>query len=321
MVTLTQFGIDYAVASLGTTTTTEHIQLLYRTTHQVICCYDGDRAGQEAAWRTLEKALPYLIDGRELRFMFLSEGEDPDTLVRKIGKKAFEQCIEQAQPLSQFLFETLMQQVDLSHLDGRAKLSALALPLIRKIPGSILRMFLRQQLGQKLGLIDDSQLDKLLPPTQNQKVMQQTYIWLQPRIKCTTMRILTGLLIQNPWLSALVPIIKGLEQAKQPGVTLFIHLVKICQRQPWLTTGQLLELNRNNKFYLQLETLVTWNHMIIEDMIEKTFVDALTSLYNSILEQRQEALIALDRTHGLTTKERKELWSLNQALAKKKSIK
>ncbi|AIN47536.1 DNA primase [Candidatus Palibaumannia cicadellinicola] len=314
VVTLTQFGIDYAVASLGTATTTEHIQLLYRTTDQVICCYDGDRAGQEAAWRTLENALPYLIDGRQLRFMFLSEGEDPDTLVRKIGQTAFEQCIEQAQPLSKFLFETLMQQVDLSNLDGRAKLSALALPLIHQIPGSILRICLRQQLGHKLGLIDDSQLEKLLLP--NKKV-RQAYIWRQPRMKCTTMRILIGLLVQNPWLSTLVPIIQGLEQAKQPGVMLFINLVKTCQTQPWLTTGQLLEFYRNNKFYSQLETLVTWNHMIIEDMIETTFVDALTSLYDSILEQRQEALIALDRTHGLTAEERKELWSLNQALAKK----
>ncbi|NDL63597.1 DNA primase [Acerihabitans arboris] len=312
VVALAQFGIDYAVASLGTATTAEHIQLLYRATDQVVCCYDGDRAGREAAWRALETALPYLNDGRQLRFMFLPDGEDPDTLVRQIGKDAFEQRMEQAQPLSVFLFETLMPQVDLSSPDGRAKLSTLALPLISQVPGETLRMYLRQQLGNKLGILDDNQLEKLLP-----KHAGNTNISPQPRIKRTTMRILIGLLVQNPRLSALIPSLQGLEQANQPGVPLFMELVQTCQAQPGLTTGQLLELYRDNKSSPQLETLAIWNHMIIEDMIEATFVDTLTSLYDSILEQRQEELIARDRTHGLTTEERKELWSLNMALAKK----
>jgi len=312
VVALAQFGIDYAVASLGTATTAEHIQLLYRATDRVICCYDGDRAGREAAWRALETALPYLNDGRQLRFMFLPDGEDPDTLVRQIGKEAFEERMEQAQPLSVFLFETLMPQVDLSSPDGRAKLSTLALPLIGQVPGETLRMYLRQQLGNKLGILDDNQLEKLLP-----KQAGNANISPQPRIKRTTMRILIGLLVQNPRLSALIPSVQGLEQAKLPGVPLFIELVQRCQAQPGLTTGQLLELYRDNKSSPQLETLATWNHMIIEDMIEATFVDTLTSLYDSILEQRQEELIARERTHGLTAEERKELWSLNMALAKK----
>ncbi|OZI14980.1 DNA primase [Sodalis-like symbiont of Philaenus spumarius] len=312
VVALAQFGIDYAVASLGTSTTAEHIQLLYRATDRVICGYDGDSAGREAAWRALENALPYLTDGRQLRFMFLPDGEDPDTLVRKIGKKAFEQYIEQSQPLSTFLFETLMPKVDLSSPDGRAKLSTLALPLIGQVPGETLRLYLRQQLGNKLGILDDSQLEKLLP-----KAALQANISPQPRMKRTTMRILIGLLVQNPRLSDLVPTVQGLKQANQLGVPLFVELVQACQAQPGLTTGQLLEHYRENKSYSQLETLATWNHMIIDKMIEATFVDTLASLYDSILEHRQEALIARDRTHGLTAEERQELWSLNQALAKK----
>lgn len=114
VVALAQYGINYAVASLGTSTTADHIQLLFRATNQVICCYDGDRAGRDAAWRALETALPYMTDGRQLRFMFLPDGEDPDTLVRKEGKEAFEARMEQAQPLSTFLFNSLMPQVDLS---------------------------------------------------------------------------------------------------------------------------------------------------------------------------------------------------------------
>ena len=313
VVALAQFGIDYAVASLGTSTTAEHIQLMFRSTDNVVCCYDGDNAGREAAWRALETALPYLTDGRQLRFMFLPDGEDPDTLVRKEGKEAFEHRLELAQPLSTFLFDTLMPQVDLSSPDGRAKLSTLALPLITKVPGETLRLYLRQQLGQKLGILDDSQLDKLMP-----KLLETEQTNYQaPKLKRTTMRILIGLLIQRPQLAAQIPSIQGLEQTGLAGVELFIELVNTCMAQPGLTTGQLLELYRGNKFSQQLETLATWNHMIVEDMIEATFLDTLGKLYDSVLEQRQEELIARDRTHGLSSEERKELWSLNMALAKK----
>ncbi|MCI1679561.1 MAG: DNA primase [Ewingella americana] len=312
VVALAQFGIDYAVASLGTSTTADHIQLMFRATDNVVCCYDGDRAGREAAWRALETALPYLSDGRQLRFMFLPDGEDPDTLVRKEGKEAFEQRMEQALPLSTFLFESLMPQVDLSSPDGRTKLSMLALPLIRQVPGETLRMYLRQQLGNKLGILDDSQLEKLVP-----KQVDSGNTYQAPQLKRTTMRILIGLLVQNPQLATLIPSLQGLERAKQPGLDLFSELVTTCLAQPGLTTGQLLELYRDNKFYQQLETLATWNHMIVEDMVEEEFRATLASLYDSILEQRLEELIAKARTHGLSPEERAEVSSLNQVLAKK----
>ncbi|MEX9542458.1 DNA primase, partial [Escherichia coli] len=141
VVALAQYGIRYAVASLGTSTTSEHIQLLYRSTDTVICCYDGDRAGREAAWRALETALPYLTDGRQLRFMFLPDGEDPDSLVRKEGKEAFELRMNDAQTLSSFLFDSLVPQVDLKTQEGRAKFSKLAIPLIKQIPGETLRLY------------------------------------------------------------------------------------------------------------------------------------------------------------------------------------
>lgn len=313
VVALAQFGIDYAVASLGTSTTADHMQLMFRTTDNIICCYDGDNAGREAAWRALETALPYLTDGRQLRFMFLPDGEDPDTQIRKEGKEAFQLRLEQAQPLSTFLFDTLMPQVDLSSPDGRAKLSTLALPLISKVPGETLRLYLRQQLGQKLGILDDNQLDKLMP--KQLETAQSNY--QLPQLKRTTMRILIGLLVQRPQLVNQIPSTQGLEHTGLAGIELFIELVKTCLAQPGLTTGQLLELYRGNKFSQQLETLATWNHMIVEDMIADTFLDTLGKLYDSVLEQRQEQLIARDRTHGLSSEERKELWSLNMALAKK----
>ncbi|MFK8260516.1 DNA primase [Erwinia sp. AnSW2-5] len=307
VVALAQFGVDYAVASLGTSTTAEHIQLLFRATDTVICCYDGDRAGREAAWRALETALPYMNDGRQLRFMFLPDGEDPDTLVRKEGKEAFETRMEQAMPLSSFLFDTLMPQVDLRSLDGRGQLSTLARPLIDQVPGETLRIYLLQELGDKLGIPDYVQMQKRTPgQTENAK----------PQLKRTTMRILIGLLIQNPQLATMVPSLDGLEQSEIPGFPLFVELVSTCVAQPGLTTGQLLELYRGTKFSQSLETLATWNHMIVDDEVETMFKDSLASMYDDALERRLEELIARDRTHVLNAEERREFWTLSQALKK-----
>ncbi|PWC15505.1 DNA primase [Brenneria roseae subsp. roseae] len=314
VVALAQFGIDYAVASLGTSTTADHIQLLFRATDQVVCCYDGDRAGREAAWRALETALPYLNDGRQLRFMFLPDGEDPDTLVRKEGQAAFEQRMEQALPLSQFLFETLQQQVDMSSPDGRTKLSTLVLPLIGQVPGETQRLYLRQQLGNKLGILDDNQLDRLLP-----KVAEQAQPYQPPQLKVTTMRILIGLLVQNPRLSVEVPelALEGIEENKVAGLSLFQDLVKTCNASPGMSMGLLLEKYRDSKYRKQLETMASWNHMIEEDELDDKFRISLTELYDQLLKQRQETLIARERTHGLNAKEKKELWSLQLALTRK----
>ncbi|MGM3173040.1 DNA primase [Dickeya lacustris] len=314
VVALAQFGIDYAVASLGTSTTADHIQLLFRATDQVVCCYDGDRAGRDAAWRALETALPYLDDGRQLRFMFLPDGEDPDTLVRKEGHAAFEQRIEQAMPLSAFLFDSLLQQVDMSTPDGRTKLSTLALPLISQVPGETLRLYLRQQLGNKLGLLDDSQLDRLLPKQQESASSYQP-----PRLKVTTMRILIGLLVQNPRLSKEVPelALDGVDESKVPGLKLFLELVDICNESPGMNMGLLLEKYRENHYRKQLETLASWDHMIEEDELEEKFRVSLAELYDQLLQQRMEVLIARERTHGLSMNERKELWSLQLALTRK----
>ncbi|WP_312317307.1 DNA primase [Atlantibacter hermannii] len=311
VVALAQYDINYAVASLGTSTTADHIQLLFRVTNNVICCYDGDRAGRDAAWRALETALPYMNDGWQLRFMFLPDGEDPDTLVRKEGKDAFEARMEQAQPLSTFLFNSLMPQVDLSTPDGRAQLSTLALPLITQVPGETLRIYLRQELGKKLGILDDSALERLMPK------QAEATARAAPTLKRTTMRILIGLLLQNPELAPQVPPLDALDKNKLPGLGLFAELVNTCLSQPGLTTGQLLEQYRGTKEAATLEKLSMWDDIADKDIAEKTFTDSLNHMFDSMLEQRQEELIARERTHGLSSEERRELWRLNQELAKK----
>jgi len=311
VVALAQYDINYAVASLGTSTTADHIQLLFRVTNNVICCYDGDRAGRDAAWRALETALPYMNDGRQLRFMFLPDGEDPDTLVRKEGKDAFEARMEQAQPLSTFLFNSLMPQVDLSTPDGRAQLSTLALPLITQVPGETLRIYLRQELGKKLGILDDSALERLMPK------QAEATARAAPTLKRTTMRILIGLLLQNPELAPQVPPLDALDKNKLPGLGLFAELVNTCLSQPGLTTGQLLEQYRGTKEAATLEKLSMWDDIADKDIAEKTFTDSLNHMFDSMLELRQEELIARERTHGLSSEERRELWMINQELAKK----
>ncbi len=134
VVALGQYDINYAVATLGTATTSDHLEQLYRATTEVVFCFDGDRAGRAAAWRALETALPILREGRQARFLFLPDGEDPDSMVRKEGKERFEARLAEATPLSTFFFDELAKQVDIGSVDGRARLAELAKPLLSKAP-------------------------------------------------------------------------------------------------------------------------------------------------------------------------------------------
>lgn len=313
VITLTQFGINYTVASLGTSTTKYHIQTLYNITDKIICCYDGDYAGKKAAWRTLQIVLPYLTDNRQIHFMFLPKGEDPDTLIRKIGKDNFLKKLAQTQDLSYFLFKTLSHKINLQTLEGRIKLSNLILPMLDKIPGTTLKLCLRQQLGNKIGILDDNKLNQLISKKYNilTNNLKKCYI------NYNTEHILIGLLIQHPKLVNLIPTIQGLEQYVQNNnIMIFIDLIYTCKTYTISNSAQLLEYYRNNKFFLKLETLAYWNHMITNDMIEITFIDALIKLYNLMLEKQQMILINKDRTSKLKKKERLELWLINKSLSK-----
>ena len=150
VVRLHQAGITYAVATLGTATTQEHLNKIFRLTSEVVFCFDGDRAGRQAAWRALENALPLARDGRELKFLFLPEGHDPDSLVGEEGAAAFEQRLKTCLPLSEYLLEQLLPQVDLEHVDGRAKLAALARPLFARMPEGVYRELLADRLAAQI---------------------------------------------------------------------------------------------------------------------------------------------------------------------------
>jgi DNA primase len=150
VVRLHQAGITYAVATLGTATTQEHLHKIFRMTSELVFCFDGDRAGRQAAWRALENALNLARDGRELKFMFLPEGHDPDTLVAAEGAEAFEARLKSALPLSEYLVQQLSAQVDLTHVDGRAKLASLAAPLFSRLPEGVYRDLLLSRLAAEI---------------------------------------------------------------------------------------------------------------------------------------------------------------------------
>ncbi len=152
VVALAQFGISNAVATLGTATSEQHLKRLFKLMPEIVFCFDGDNAGRKAAQRALDNALPLMEDGRQARFLFLPDGEDPDSMVRNEGTEAFNRRIDGAQPLSEFLFDSLSEGIDLSSGEGRARLSALAVPQINKIPGQVLQQLMRQQLSTLSGL-------------------------------------------------------------------------------------------------------------------------------------------------------------------------
>lgn len=161
VVALSQHGIDYSVAALGTATTGSHIQKLLRQTDKIIFCFDGDQAGNKAAWRALENSLPHLVDGKYLGFLFLPEGEDPDSYVLQFGKRAFEEQLKKTTPLSEFLFHELTQDENLQSSEGRAKLVKDIKPLLKQIKAPALILMLLKRLSEISG-VGQRELEELL---------------------------------------------------------------------------------------------------------------------------------------------------------------
>ena len=152
VIALAQHGIDNATATLGTATSRTHLERIYRLCPEVVFCFDGDEAGRKAAFRALEAALPCMEDGRQARFLFLPEGEDPDTTVRGGGAAHFQSLLAAATPLEIFLFESVSESLDIASLDGRARLSKLALPYIRQLPEGVFRQLMLRELADRTGL-------------------------------------------------------------------------------------------------------------------------------------------------------------------------
>ncbi|AWH90703.1 DNA primase [Buchnera aphidicola (Melanaphis sacchari)] len=311
VIMLTQYRIKYAVSSLGTSITKEHIQVLFRNTDTIIYCYDGDHAGRDAAWRALKITLPYISDKKNMKFIVLPKDEDPDTIVQKEGREKFELRINKALTMSKYFFKNILKNIDLSSNDDKFHLSVRTLPLINSIPSDTIRIYFRQRLARIIGILDDNQLEKFLyeEERKNENVTFQ--------IKKTPMRILIGLLIQNPCLSELVPSIKKFKNIKIKGLSIFLEILKTCLNNPTFNTGQLLEFYRDKKIINIIKILSKWDHMIVQEEIQNMFTDLLKNIYKKDLEQKRDDLISKERLIGLTKYEKEEIWSINKKLCKK----
>ncbi|MGI2000470.1 DNA primase [Shewanella frigidimarina] len=282
VVALAQFGIDYAVASLGTSTTAEQFQLLVRSAKQVVCCYDGDRAGREAAWRALETALPLLKPGDQVKFMFLPQGEDPDTMVRKIGKEAFEALMQKAMLLPEFLFETLSA----NHGTDKGALAKQAIALIEKVQDTVLQNLLLENLAHKLGMNSSEDLKKKLGFTVKQAKPLNAK-GLQGR--GTPLRLAIALLVQNPSLGFGLAKQPALDRLQMTGIELLNHLLDITREQT-LNSAQLLEMHREHNQKSTLIKLAQWEHQVADENVLPEFKQTLIWLNNQYIEQRYQEL-------------------------------
>jgi DNA primase len=237
VIALAQFGITYSVATLGTATTTEHLQLLLRFAPELVFCFDGDRAGRDAAWKALEAVLPLATGRQQVGFLFLPEGDDPDTLVRRVSRDGFEQRLRDATPLSDFLFDGLAEQVDMSSLDGRARLATLAKPLLDKVPSGLFRDMLSARLAELVG-VARSRFNSGFVSGRNAARRPPP----QSRLKLTPLRLVVSLLLQQPQLATRV---RDLDDAwtrlDKPGIRLLAELLGLITAFPGITSGALVE--------------------------------------------------------------------------------
>lgn len=167
VVALAQYGIAYGVATLGTACGEDHLNRAFRFTNEIVFCFDGDEAGRKAARRAMENAIPAMEDGRQVKFLYLPEGEDPDTLVRQIGTDKFTRLVEGATPLESFVFEELGQHIDTQTMEGRARLCKVAAPMLDQLPRGVYRELMFQQLANRTQLSIDALMTLLneLPAT------------------------------------------------------------------------------------------------------------------------------------------------------------
>ena len=316
VVALAQFGIRYAVATLGTAVTKEHLERLFRTTAEVVFCFDGDRAGRDAAWRGLENALPLMREGHQLHFAFLPEGEDPDTLVRGTGKDGFEQRITQAQSLSEYFFEQLAKQTDLERLDGRARLVELCRPYLSKLPHGVYRHLMVDRLA-KLAHMERGALERMLEEkgTATAAAPALRPAPAQGKQQPSLIRSAIALLLQQPSLAPLVDNPQPLAALRLPGSALLMEMLDLLRQNPHLTTGAVLEHWRHGEHGKHLFALVQRDMLLSaeNDDLEQQFKDAISQLIYQAKKDRANELAALSKQRKLTAAETEEVITLSKS--------
>jgi DNA primase len=316
-VALARNGIDFAVATLGTATTGEHLNRLFRVTENAYFAFDGDRAGKKAAWRALENALPQIREGRQIRFVFLPEGHDPDSFVNENGAAAFVNLMDEGLPLSEFLIQELSSQVDMKSIDGRARLAEMARPLVSKIPTGVYRELLMEGLAEAVGLTG-TKLEKMMAAGQPASDRTQhgdphfTPRRRQPSQSSglSVVRRAITLILNHPEAGQKLDIEK-LADVQRAGVDLLAALIETVQSEPNITTAGLLERWRHDDKGRHLGKLAAADVPMDEEFdAGAELQECLQQLAIAGLKERIEFLIEKQRVTGLDDKEKSELQRL-----------
>lgn len=316
VIALFQHGITYAVATLGTATTQHHMQRLFRYTSEIIFCFDGDEAGRTAAWRALQVMLPIMHDSLQIKFLFLPDGEDPDSLVRKESKADFEKRFDTALSLASFFFQTLSKQCDMNTMEGRARFAASALNLIKQLPHGIYQGILLEELSKR-ARVDLNELKQQIKNPDDTKAAELTS---SPTTAAKAklpgpIRLALTLLIQHPQLAELIR--DELPPSSLPGQEFLLQLIGIIKSNPNMNTGTLLERWRDQKEGAFIAALAQTEHMIPDAGLQSEFLGAIRQLTQLIYDAEINAFLAKAAQEGLLEQEKQELSAL---IARKKCL-
>ncbi len=315
-VALARNGIDFAVATLGTATTSEHLNRLFRLTDNVFFAFDGDRAGKAAAWRALENALSHVREGRQIRFVFLPKGEDPDSFVNANGADAFVGLLDDGTALSDFLIQELASQVDMTTLDGRARLAELARPLVNRIPAGVYRELLLESLAETVGLTS-AKLERMLSGNSGRPSEQRSAFprRAKPRLPAgagrpSVVRHAMTVLLNHPE-AATTAEVERLAGVGRPGVDLLRALIETVREEPNITTAGILERWRHDEQGRHLGKLAAVELPADDDFdAEAELSECLAQLAQAGRKDRVDFLIEKQRLSGLSGEEKAELRTL-----------
>ena len=307
VVALFQYGVTTAVATLGTATTPDHAELLFRNASDVYFCFDGDRAGRGAAWKALESVLPRMKDGRQAFFLFLPDGEDPDSLVRKEGAAGFDARLQTAVPLSEFFFTEQSKEINLATLDGKARLAERTRPMLERIPDGAFRDLMFARLSELTGVGAARSVEAPSPRTAS-----------RPRTPASThkrslVRTAIALLLQQPALAQAIEPPYLFSALQQPGISLLMELIALCRERPDISAGALLEHFGEREEGAALHKLVLQDLLIPTEQFEHEFTGAIAGLNRQTLKQREDELLARGLSE-LGTEEKRELLALQREL-------
>ena len=309
VVALAQFGVTQAVATLGTATTPDHAELLFRNAPDVYFCFDGDRAGRAAAWKAMESVLPRMKDGRQGYFLFLPDGEDPDSIVRKEGVDGFDARLRDATPLSTFFFDSLSSDVNLSSLDGKARLAERCKPLLAQIPDGAFGDLMQQRLTELTGVGARGSAPQTHVPAQRAHRASGGNTAQKPSL---VRNAILHLLHQPAFALDLQPPYR-FAALRQPGIDLLSELILLVRERPDVTTGALLEHFAERDEATALQKLAVQALPGDDASLRTSFVDAISQLEKQVLLQRLEELQHQQRDGGLNEADKVELRGLLQA--------